>query len=379
MHVLILPSWYFPAGSLDIKGRMFHQFAASLRKNGMDARIFFADFSLNSPFWNEIIFSEEDGVPTWRVRRWFPPKVHATMIDLWIRKYVRCLMDYIEKEGVPDIIHAQSYLTANAAAALKRKTGIPFIYTERLSQFITGGVPERYKTFLKNTLEEASLITGVSPGLKKHLQLYTSRNIEIVPNFYVPDIFYHDPSVKKNNTFTWISMGEPAHVKGLDVLIDAYGQFRKKNPANKMQLIMIDRIKEKEELMQIVNRYELGSEIIWKGLLSQYEIAVLLRCSHVLISASRTETFGKAILEAQACGLPIIATKTDGAGYIISSEDQGMLVEINDTLGLGEAMHEMFSHYKRYDPEKITNSVASRFKEDVVIGQWQEIYRKVAS
>ncbi len=379
MHVLILPSWYFPADTQEIGGRMFHQLAFDLRQQGFDARILFAELNLSSPLRQESHFGIEEGVPTYRLRQWFPPKFHSLTINLWVRKYIRILRDYMDKEGKPDLIHAQSYLAGFIAAALNVKTGIPFIVTERLSLFITGEVPARYQRLIKETFKSASLITCVSPGLKKYLLPYTTLPVEVIPNYYNPDIFYPQSTVEKNKIFTWVTVGEPSYIKGLDILLHAYGAVRQQFPLAKMQLILIDRIKEKEELMKIADPYKISDEIIWDGLISQNKMADILRSSHVFVSASRVETFGKAILEAQACGLPVIATHTDGANYIITSPEQGRLVDANNVQHLVVAMIEMFNQYNNFSSEKISTSVGAQFKKEVVINQWKEIYNSLSA
>src|SRR5688572_1058836 len=124
MHVLILPSWYFPAGSAEISGRMFHQLARALKSEGIDARILYAELNLRSPLLKKMRFEEEDQVPTWRINQWSPPKLTSFLIRNWIKKYVHELLLYIQKEGRPDLIHAQSYMAGMVCATLKRKTGI---------------------------------------------------------------------------------------------------------------------------------------------------------------------------------------------------------------------------------------------------------------
>lgn len=379
MHVLILPSWYFPADSHEITGRMFHQLARAVRKEEIDARIFYAEFNLQSGFFKKSHHSIEGEVPTWRVNKWFPPKINSWLTHAWITLYADAIKDYIRKEGKPDIIHAQSYLAGSVAAALKKITGIPFIITERLSDFITGRVPKRYVHLIKDAFHEADCLTCVSPGLQEYLQQYTSSTMEVIPNFFDPDVFYHDPTTSKNEFFTWVTIGEHAHIKGLDILLQAYSEFRKKMPAQKMKLIMIDEVQEKQDLMESIQRYGVSEEIVWTGLITQKEIAEILRRSHVFVSASRFESFGKAIVEAQACGLPVIATRTDGANFIMSSPAQGILIRINDVEEMTGAMEHVYNDYHRYDSEKIVQSVDSRFSEKVVTKKWKEVYNRIAS
>lgn len=379
MHVLVIPSWYFGFGSAEITGRMFHQFASALREKNIDARILFAEFNLKQPLKKSIYKNVEIGVPTWRGGQWFVPKLNKTIINGWTKKYVQFINEYIEQEGKPDIIHAQSYLAGLLASTVKKQFGIPFIVTERLSQFATAQIPYRYKSFIAKSFDSADAITCVSPGLKEFVSNYTSNAIEIIPNFYDDSVFNYDADVIKNKTFTFISVGEPSHTKGLDLLIEAYGKIRKANPHEKMLLVLADEIKEKNDLIGFADKYGMAHEIVWKGLVSQMELSDLMRRSHIYISASRTETFGKAIIEAQACGLPVIATKTAGALYILKDREQGLLIDLNNVASLEYAMSEMFKSYETYNSMSIHDAVDKRFSKAIVMEQWVDLYQRFAS
>lgn len=377
MRVLIIPSWYFPHGSDEIGGRMFHELAIGLKEQGIDVHILFADFSRHAPFNKQININYEQGILTWRVSHFFPPKLTSLLIQSWIRKYVRALVKYIEAEGRPDLVHAQSYLAGMVCAELHRKSKIPFIITERVSTFITGRVPKRYESFIRDSFNKASGITCVSPGLKSYLLNYTNKPIEVIPNFYDPSVFYRDTGIQKFKKFTWLSVGEPAYVKGLDLLLNAYAKVRQKFHDVEMELILIDRIRGQKELVELSRQLGIDNQISWRGLISHTEVAGIMRQSHVLVSASRTETFGKSILEAQACGLPVVATKTDGASFILNSSEQGILVALNDVDALAKEMEEMCKEHSSYHSGAIVASVKSRFRKDVVMEKWKNYYSKI--
>ena len=149
-------------------------------------------------------------------------------------------------------------------------------------------------------------------------------------------------------------------------------------PEIKMQLILGDEIKERHELVKLAAENGVQDSLVWTGLIDQKQIADMLRKSHVYVSASRAETFGTTIVEAQACGLPVIATKTDGARYIISTTTQGTLTELENVEHLANAMRDMYLGYKQYDPMTIMKSVEGRFSKEVVINHWLEIYNRIA-
>ena len=377
MHVLVVPSWYFPPGTPEIAGRMFHQLTKGLREEGIDARLLYAEYATNGPLFKKTTFTIEDEVPTWRTFQFFPPKGNAFLIRAWIARYVKDILKYIDKEGKPDIIHAHSYLAASVCAALQQKVHIPFIYTERLSGFILGTIPKHHYPFLPGCFELATVITCVSPGLLSRMEPHSPKPIRVIPNFYDEEIFYADTNVEKNKTFTWVSVGEPAHIKGLDILFKSFASLKGKLSEIPMQLILIDRIPEKEELIKLAQSLHIENDIIWTGLISQEEIAAILRKSHVLISASRVETFGKAIIEAHACGLPVVATKTDGATYILTSPQQGTLADIGSPESLMRAMGKVFTEYASDDGKRIHEIVEKRFSKKVVIYQWMKLYQSI--
>src|SRR5688572_16557979 len=272
MHVLVLPSWYFAPDSKEISGRMFHQFAESLRSIGIDARIFFAELNLGGPIKRQIQFSNEGNVPTWRVSKWYPPKVHQSLIKGWANAYIKNVNEYIEQNVKPDVIHAQGYLSAIAASAIKKKIAIPYIYTERSSQFVRGNISAKYSPFISDAFDNANGITCVSPGYKEHFKKYTNKAITVIPNYYNPGVFYFDPEIRKDDIFTWVSVGEPARIKGLDVLIEAFGKLTALLPDQRMELILVDNIQEKNELMGIAKTLNVDTHIQWRGLVSQPEL-----------------------------------------------------------------------------------------------------------
>lgn len=66
------------------------------------------------------------------------------------------------------------------------------------------------------------------------------------------------------------------------------------------------------------------------------DVAEILSCLDLYVSASRSEAFGLAMVEAMACGVPVVATATDGAREIIADGETGSLAPADDTAALAE-------------------------------------------
>jgi glycosyltransferase involved in cell wall biosynthesis len=68
------------------------------------------------------------------------------------------------------------------------------------------------------------------------------------------------------------------------------------------------------------------------------DVADVLASLDVLVSASRTEAFGMTMAEASACGVPVVATATEGAREIVADGLTGLIVPIGDARALASAV-----------------------------------------
>jgi D-inositol-3-phosphate glycosyltransferase len=67
-------------------------------------------------------------------------------------------------------------------------------------------------------------------------------------------------------------------------------------------------------------------------------LAQFYQAADVLVMPSRSETFGLVAAEAQACGLPVVASRIGGLPYVVDNGETGILVEVGDEPGFAAAM-----------------------------------------
>ena len=82
----------------------------------------------------------------------------------------------------------------------------------------------------------------------------------------------------------------------------------------------------------------------WRG---HDELPLALHASDVLVLASVHEQFGQVIVEAMACGLPVIAVDAHGPATIVDPGETGWLVEPDDEAKLAEALVEAVNDRER--------------------------------
>lgn len=356
---------------------MFHQHALALREKGVDAEIWYGKVSPANSLISKSSSQVENGVPTTRFTAWSPPRINPSLIKTSLEKFATGLENHFSKFGSPDIIHAQGYLAASAVALLHKRKPIPFIYTERSSVWLNAQVPGKMMPWIHGALSGASMITAVSPGLAKTLSIQTNREIKIMPPWFDEEIFYPGQT-PDTNPFIWISAGEPAKIKGLRELITAFAEFVKQHTTVSTRLILADEIDDKEELIKLAKAQNVSDKIDFVGLLSQDKLAELMRKSHVYISSSKVETFGKAMAEAQACGLPLISTPTAGGNYIIDTTKGGIVTKDFTSDSILQTMETVYDQYASFKGNEISTR-AYAFSKQNLLPEWIAHYNALLS
>ncbi len=126
-------------------------------------------------------------------------------------------------------------------------------------------------------------------------------------------------------------------VKGLDVLLDAFARL----PAPEARLLIIGDGPESRRLRARAERLGIDRRVVFAGLVP--DAARCLPALDLYVSASRGEGLPLSLLEAMACGVPIVATRV--AGHVDAVEDAvtGLLSPADDPAALAAAMGALLS------------------------------------
>ena len=82
------------------------------------------------------------------------------------------------------------------------------------------------------------------------------------------------------------------------------------------------------------------------------------------------------IIEALACGLPVVSTNVGGISEIIN-ESNGMLVPPRNAEKLADAMQKMLSKYHDYDANALRDSITKKFSNESVGKLLDDIYKNL--
>ncbi|MFK8105191.1 MAG: glycosyltransferase [Saprospiraceae bacterium] len=370
----MLPSWY-PSPSSPQDGIFIFEQVKALQQSGLAVAVLHGSFQYRHLFKaTEANFSIEAEVPTFRAKGFFPPKINTKLIEAWARQHFSLFEQYLEQFGRPDLLHAHSYLAGAVAWQLSQRYDIPYVLTEHLFRFLTEEVRLRHRKLVRKVYDGASGLIAVSTALQTKMQAYTQTKIEVIPNLVDTEIFRSLGSVQeKRESPIFVSVGHLTVTKGYDILIEAFSQFNARRSDNPV-LKIIGAGTTRASLQKQIQRLGLTDSVFLLGAQDQKTVIEILQTASCFVSASRVETFGVAIIEALALGLPVIATRCGGPEEIVRPI-VGQLVPIEDAKALAEAMRKVED--QNYDPKVIQNYIEARFSRAVVVNELCSFYKNV--
>jgi len=176
----------------------------------------------------------------------------------------------------------------------------------------------------------------------------------------------------QNSTFIFIFIGRLVPDKGITELITAFTKIKNQD----CKLLIIGEQEQSFRLLDanVIKEFENNSNIISVGY--QSDVRQYLAISHALVLPSYREGFPNVILQAGAMGLPCIATKVNGVEDIIDNNN-GIIIDKKDVLGLNRAMIYMMKNYIRYDKMYCRNKIVHGYSQKSFFPKMVEFYEKV--
>ncbi|MFC7069359.1 glycosyltransferase [Halobaculum lipolyticum] len=182
-----------------------------------------------------------------------------------------------------------------------------------------------------------------------------------------------------DDTLRILSVARHAEMKGLKYAIDAVADCIE--AGMDIQYRIAGDGERREELESRIDRHGVSEEVSLLGWVTQNEVTELLHDSHLFLLPSVTarsgDTEGQALVlqEAQATGLPVVATYHDGIPEGVEERRTGLLVPERDVESISEAIGQfahdpsMIEEYSRNTPE-----VAERFDNESLIQRQEQLY-----
>ncbi|MFC2143722.1 glycosyltransferase, partial [Candidatus Aenigmatarchaeota archaeon] len=179
-------------------------------------------------------------------------------------------------------------------------------------------------------------------------------------------------SSRDKNTIVYIGRIVPQ--KDLKTLIKAFSIVVKKHD---VRLRIIGEGNEKKELETLARKLGIEKNITFTGRIENHnDIVKEMKSATLLVLPSKKECFGIVPLEAMACNLPVISTKTEGPRDYMKNYYNGFLTEIGNEKELAKRIIEILEDEKLYKKIQINGrKTAEGYDWDIIIKRIADVYR----
>lgn len=270
---------------------------------------------------------------------------------------VAAVVDRLRERFPFDLIHAHFvYPDGAAAAKLARRYGTPLVITDHAPWLPWMREYPNVRRQALEALGAAALHFSVGSSLRQTVVDVAGEQekLRIVPNGVDIDIFSPGAAPVRKTGDRLIYVGRLHHTKGTDVLLRAMRRLADTRPSLRLTLVggnlgFLAYKRQEAAMRDLALSLNLGPHLEFVGELPPEQVAERIRASDVLVLPSRRETFGTVLLEALACGVPVVATKCGGPEDFID-DSVGRFAPVEDPEALAAAITDVLEHRESFDP-----------------------------
>jgi glycosyltransferase involved in cell wall biosynthesis len=317
----------------------------------------------------ESVAGEEPPTLRIRYRRFGKPVSLAAFVGGPLAAYRR-----LRREGFePDVLHANSHLSALPALALGRLYRKPVVYSEHWSAFLPDNPAELaggMRALARIALRGADVVLPVSEAMRRALEAAGSpKGTVVVPNVVDERLFRPGGEREPGLLLTAGMLGEN-QAKGVDYLLRAVALV------DGVRLDVVGEGPLRADYERLARELEIDERVQFHGFLPKPELAERMRRAELFVLASRFENNPCVVLEAMASGLPVVATRVGGLPELVD-ETSGILAEPGDPESIAARIGEALD--RSFDRAAIARRATERYGREAVGAALSAVYEEVVA
>lgn len=287
------------------------------------------------------------------------------------------LQRHVDAEGARyDVIHAHYWLSAEVAARLAPRWGVPVIQMfhtlglvkrEVMDEDVDGESEIRIAVERRAIGDSAAIVAASDIEADELSTLYGAHDskVAIIPCGVDPAVFRpmrqadaRERTGRDQCERLILFVGRIEQIKGIDVLLRALALLFGRRPDLRSETCLLviggaldadpdeAETEKVEGLRRLVREHGLERNVDFVGSRDQPALAWYYAAADVCAVPSLTESFGLVALEAMACGTPVVATRVGGMQTVVEDGESGLLVPPGDHAALAEAIARVLTDHR---------------------------------
>ncbi|MCK8824068.1 N-acetyl-alpha-D-glucosaminyl L-malate synthase BshA [Fuchsiella alkaliacetigena] len=327
-------------------------------------------------YYENLYFHEVD-IPSYPLFKYLPYSLALT----------NKIVELIAQEGL-EIIHAHyaipHSLAAFLASTIKEQSRVKVVTTLHGTDITLVGKNSSFEKITKFSIEASDGITTVSESLKQNtietFGIAPSR-IEAIYNFIDTKEYCRGTAEQK---FSWnrgkekniIHISNFREVKNIPDVIEIFAQINREVKSN---LLLVGDGPQRHKAKGLVNKLGLEERVYFLG--KQDNVISLLSSADLFLLPSAKESFGLVAVEAMACRVPVIASRTGGLPEVVKDGVTGFLAPPGAIAEMASYGIELLQN-QELQSETAQNArhwVVRKFNAEQIVTQYENYYRKLVN
>jgi glycosyltransferase involved in cell wall biosynthesis len=279
----------------------------------------------------------------------------------------------------PDVLHANSHLSALPALLIGKLARRPVVYAEHWSIFLPANPAEIrpvMRRLARAVLTRVDVVLPVSDAMRGALAgLAPAATFRVIPNVVDGDVFHpdgHDAHGGPTRLLTVGLLGDN-EAKGVDYLLRAVGRLRARAD---IRLDVVGDGPLLAKYQRLAQELHLDDVVHFHGFRPKHEVATFMRNADLFVLASRFENNPCVLIEAMASGLPVVATRVGGIPELVTA-DNGILAEPRNPNDIADKIDDALERLDSFRPEEISRDALARFGREHIGSELASVYDDV--
>ena len=187
----------------------------------------------------------------------------------------------------------------------------------------------------RRVLRASRAVVANAPELGALAEKADGISVAVVPNGVDTDYYSPVRRDMTSQTVKVLFVGRFHRQKNLFTLLDCFSDAARRVP---MQLVMVGDGPEREALIRHAMDLDCADSVVWAGWLGKSDLRDAYRSSDVFVNPSFYEGMPNTVLEAMACGLPVIASAVGGNDQLVEDDLTGLVFGLSEPGRLTDAL-----------------------------------------
>jgi glycosyltransferase involved in cell wall biosynthesis len=343
MNILLVTEYFPRSGDCEVRG-------------GVEARAFYLGRELARRHSVHVLCAREPGEPAeetvaaMTIHRCGPPRPYTQAGSLRARGAFVGAASRVGRKLGGDLVDGYNFIGYLAAHRISRSLGIPRVATYHdvwvgewvrnlgLASGLVGELVERYllaKTwdaFIANSQATRNKLLAARARSPRIEVVYNGISLADFADLHAPR--FEQPTI--------CYVGRLVRYKRVDDLLRAFAQVRQTVAGARLKIVGSG--PESDSLRALARQLGLGESVEFLGFVAKHrDVIEVMARSHALCLPSAVEGFGMAIIEAMACGTPVVASSLAPIVEITRNGQGGLLFPCGDVAALAGKLTQMLT------------------------------------